>query len=186
MKTLSFPLRLLFFFNFITLKMEVFKRTPIPLISIVTIMKNNLLKKCTWLLLFCGLSITAFSQEKFTLNGYIKDGETGETLIGASVFIKELGTGTTSNEYGFYSISIPSGTYTVDFGYIGFANKTETIDLTKNIKMDVEMGEDIENLVEVVVTSEAEDKNVSDLQMSVNKLDVERLKLFEVYNYCQV
>jgi hypothetical protein len=139
-------------------------------------MKNNLLKKCTWLLLFCGLSITAFSQEKFTLNGYIKDGETGETLIGASVFIKELGTGTTSNEYGFYSISIPSGTYTVDFGYIGFANKTETIDLTKNIKMDVEMGEDIENLVEVVVTSEAEDKNVSDLQMSVNKLDVATIK----------
>jgi hypothetical protein len=139
-------------------------------------MKYKLFKKCVGLLLFCGLSITAFSQEKFTLNGYLKDGATGETLIGASVFIKELETGTTSNEYGFYSISIPAGTYNIEFGYIGFETRRETINLIQNIKFDAEMGEDIENLVEVVVTSEAEDKNVSDLQMSVNKLDAATIK----------
>ncbi|MFT6743412.1 MAG: hypothetical protein ACJAVF_004937, partial [Paraglaciecola sp.] len=139
-------------------------------------MKYKLFKKCVGLLLFCGLSITAFSQEKFTLNGYLKDGATGETLIGASVFIKELETGTTSNEYGFYSISIPAGTYNIEFGYIGFETRREIINLIQNIKFDAEMGEDIENLVEVVVTSEAEDKNVSDLQMSVNKLDAATIK----------
>jgi len=139
-------------------------------------MINNLLKKCFWLLLLCSLSTTAFSQEKFTLNGYFKDAKTGETLIGASLFIQELSTGTVSNEYGFYSISIPSGTYTIEFRYIGFSTKTETIDLTKNIKLDIEMDENSEVLVEVVVTSEAQDRNVSDIQMSVNKLDAATIK----------
>ncbi len=134
------------------------------------------MKKGFWMLLLCSLSITAFSQEKFTLNGYLKDGETGETLIGASVYLQELAKGTTSNEYGFYSISVPAGTYTVEYRYIGFAARTETINLTQNIKLDIEMGENIENLVEVVVTSEAADRNVSDLQMSVNKLDAATIK----------
>ncbi|MFK7903730.1 MAG: carboxypeptidase-like regulatory domain-containing protein, partial [Chitinophagales bacterium] len=139
-------------------------------------MINSLLKKCFWLLLLCSLSTTAFSQEKFTLNGYFKDAKTGETLIGASLFIQELSTGTVSNEYGFYSISVPAGTYTIEFRYIGFSTKTETIDLTKNIKLDIEMDENSEVLVEVVVTSEAQDRNVSDLQMSVNKLDAATIK----------
>ncbi len=139
-------------------------------------MTSNLLKKCCWLLLLCGCTISTFAQEKFTLSGYLKDSDTGETLIGASVFIQELGTGTTSNEYGFYSISIPEGTYTIDFTYIGFSTKTETISLTENIKLDIEMGENTEDLMEVVVTSKVEDRNVSDLQMSVNKLDVSTIK----------
>lgn len=139
-------------------------------------MTSNLLKKCCWLLLLCGCTISTFAQEKFTLSGYLKDSDTGETLIGASVFIQELGTGTTSNEYGFYSISIPEGTYTIDFTYIGFSTQTETISLTENIKLDIEMGENAEDLMEVVVTSKVEDRNVSDLQMSVNKLDVSTIK----------
>ncbi|MFK7932574.1 MAG: carboxypeptidase-like regulatory domain-containing protein [Saprospiraceae bacterium] len=132
------------------------------------------------MLLLCSLNSTAFSQEniqeKFTLNGYLKDGKTGETLIGASVFVQELGTGTTSNEYGFYSISIPAGTYTVEFRYVGFSPKTEPINLIQNIKLDIEMGENSANLAEVIVSSKAADRNVSDLQMSVNKLDAATIK----------
>jgi hypothetical protein len=120
--------------------------------------------------------MTLFSQEKFTINGYITDAEAGETLIGVTVFVKELGTGVTSNEYGFYSISLPSGTYNLEYSFIGLATKNEVINLTKNIKLDIEMGENVENLVEIVVKSEAQDRNVSELQMSVNKLDAATIK----------
>lgn len=134
------------------------------------------IKSLCLLLMLCGLSYTGFSQEKFTINGYIKDGETGETLIGASVFVQELNTGTVSNEYGFYSISIPKGTYNLEYGYLGFDTKTEGVNLSQNIKLDIELGINTKQLVEVVVTSEVEDRNVSDVQMSVNKMDVRTIK----------
>lgn len=129
--------------------------------------------------IFCSLlffSVAIFAQEKFTINGYVTDADAGETLIGVTVFVKELGTGATTNEYGFYSISLPAGTYNLAFSYLGLETKNEQVNLTQNIKLDVEMGENVEQLVEIVVTSEAEDRNVSELQMSVNKLDVGTIK----------
>lgn len=141
-------------------------------------MKQNNLRRLLKPLffIFCLLPLLASAQEKRTLSGYIKDGTNGETLIGASVYIKSLTSGTTSNEYGFYSISIPAGTYEVEFSYIGFESIVQVIDLTENKKLDIEMGIEANELVEVVVTSEAEDKNVSDLEMSVNKLDINTIK----------
>ena len=123
------------------------------------------------ILLILSFSFGVFAQEA-TLSGYIKDIDSGETLIGASVFIPSLSAGTTSNEYGFYSITVPSGTYQIEFSYIGFDTKTEEINLTTNLTKDVEMGEDVAQLAEIVVTSESEDKNVSGTEISVNKLDI--------------
>ena len=125
----------------------------------------------TFLLIFC-FNIQAQTSGESTLSGYIKDLDSGETLIGASVFIPSLSVGTTSNEYGFYSLTVPSGTYQVEYSYIGFDTKTEEINLISNITKDIEMGEDIAQLTEIVVTSEAEDKNVSGTEISVNKLDI--------------
>lgn len=125
---------------------------------------------------FSFFSTLVFSQEKVTVSGYIKDASNGETLIGAAVFVKELSTGTTSNEYGFYSISIPPGNYELEFSYIGFDNQTQSIELFSNVKLDVEMGEMAKDLVEVIVKSEAKDRNVSDIEMSVNRLDVATIK----------
>lgn len=121
-------------------------------------------------------SLSAQSPEKATISGYIKDASSGETLIGATVYVKELATGTTSNEYGFYSISIPPGSYELEFSYIGFGEQLQSVNLSENVKLDVELGESAEQLVEVVVTSEAKDRNVSDLEMSVNRLDVATIK----------
>ena len=67
------------------------------------------------------------NEPKLTLSGYIKDAASGETLIGASVYISSLGTGTTSNEYGFYSISIPAGSYQAEYSYLGF--QSQVIDI---------------------------------------------------------
>ena len=55
------------------------------------------------------LALSANGQQKFTINGYIKDIANGEAMIGATVYIQELNSGTATNEYGFYSITVPQG-----------------------------------------------------------------------------
>ena len=80
------------------------------------------------------------AQKNPTISGYIKDSENGETLIGATVFVKEIGKGTTSNVYGFYSISLPAGTYELEYSYLGFDTKTETITLDgENVTKTIEL-----------------------------------------------
>ena len=122
------------------------------------------------LVLFLSSNFLSAQNTKITLSGYVKEASSGETLIGATVFIKELQNGTTTNEYGFYSLSVPPGNYQVEVSYIGFETQITPINLTENKTSDFEMGESTEQLVEVVVTSEAEDVNVTNTEMSVNKI----------------
>lgn len=139
-----------------------------------TIMKI-LTKFCT-LLALLGLPFLLQAQsEKLTVSGYLMDGETGETLIGASAYVPALGIGTTSNEYGFYSISMDPGTYKIEFSYLGFETQTIEINLTANQTLTIEFGEEGIELDVVVVTSESEDKNVTNTEISVNKLNIKTI-----------
>ena len=82
-------------------------------------------------------SIFSFSQEKFTLSGTISDLNTKETLIGVNIFILETKTGITTNEYGFYSITLPKGEYTISISYVGYQVIEEKISLNSNIKKNI-------------------------------------------------
>ena len=77
--------------------------------------------------LFLGLSLLGYSQEKYTLSGTIFEAEGQETLIGANILILELKTGTISNEYGFYSITLNEGTYEVTLSSVGYTSLKQTI-----------------------------------------------------------
>ncbi|MBT8229715.1 MAG: TonB-dependent receptor, partial [Bacteroidia bacterium] len=130
-------------------------------------------------LLFFFLALLPFNitgQEKVTLNGFIKDGDNGETLIGATCFIKELGLGASSNEYGFYAISMEPGIYTVEFAYLGFASEVREIDMNESKSLDVELSELATQIEEVVISAEPEDENVTNVEMSVNKLDISTIQ----------
>jgi hypothetical protein len=122
------------------------------------------------------ITITSFAQDKVTLSGYVKDNETGEGMIAATVMVKELNAGTVTNEYGFYSLSIPPGTYTIEYSFIGFETVSEQIELTKNITKNAEIGFSQTMLDEVVVTGEKEDENITSIEMSVEKLDIAQVK----------
>jgi len=126
------------------------------------------------LLLFSFILCNA--QEQYTLSGYIKDSTNGETLIGATALVKEVGNGVSSNEYGFYSITLDPGAYTVVYEYLGFESQTLSIDLNSNVRKDLNLALESSVLDEVVVTSEAENKNVSEIEMSTNKLDIQTIK----------
>ena len=116
-----------------------------------------------------------YAQEQVTLSGYVKDASNGETLIGATVLIKENAVGTVTNTYGFYSITIPPDEYTIDFRYIGYETISKTLNLSSNQRLDIELGEISQDLEEIVILGESIDQNVSSVEMSVNKLDMKTI-----------
>ena len=129
-----------------------------------------------WLLNINGLR----AQEKFTLSGSISDEQNNETLIGVNIIVPELKTGTTTNEYGFYSITLPKGNYEIVISYLGYDNFVERIDLTDNISKNFQLNEAIQSLDEVVITENVEKLNISNAQMSVNSLTVKTIKQLPV------
>ena len=93
----------------------------------------------TFLLFVLGaLCLNVRAQTKFTLSGSIKDKKNGEQLTGANVIVRELpATGTAANEYGFYSLTLPQGKYTIIYKYISYNTDTVSVVLDKNVKMDM-------------------------------------------------
>ena len=120
-----------------------------------------------------------FSQQKFTLSGTVTDAGNNETLIGVNVFIPALGTGATTNEYGFYSITIPQGNYAVQVSYVGFQTIEETIDLSQNIKNNFRLAS-IEQQIEEVTIIDRKATNIRKAEMSVNKLSISSIKKMPV------
>jgi hypothetical protein len=121
------------------------------------------------------------AQQQYTINGYVRDAKTGEELIGATVSIKELsGKGASTNAYGFYSLTIPSGHYQVMAQYIGYQPQIQQIDLNTSIKIDFSLSEKVNDLEEVVITSQRKDENVMKTQMGLQKLDAKEIKSIPV------
>ena len=121
-----------------------------------------------------------FAQEKFTISGIIQDQNTNETLIGVTVLFPELNTGTTTNEYGFYSITLPKGSYKLQLSYIGYTDKLETILLNDNLKRNFLLNEATESLEEVIITENIEKLSIRKPQMSVNALTSATIKQIPV------
>ena len=92
-----------------------------------------------------------FSQEKVTINGTVYDNNSNETLIGVSVYFPELKTGTTTNEYGFYSITVPKGNYKIQVSYLGFKSIIENLNLTVNVTKNFKLEEETESLDEIII-----------------------------------
>ena len=122
------------------------------------------------------ITIAARSQNKVTLNGYIKDKSNGEELIGVTVYFPELKAGTTSNAYGFYSITIPAGTYEVQYSYLGYQLQSMTLELNRDTERNLEMETEATLMQEVQVVDKALDGNVSNIQMSRNNVKIEQVK----------
>jgi hypothetical protein len=131
--------------------------------------------------LFLLLEISPLSAQKekpkvSTISGKITDSQNGETLIGATIYIAEKKTGTVSDLYGNYSISLLQGQYTITISYIGYGTVKKMIPLDKDIILNIELSVKQENLKEVEITSEKDDHNVARPEMSTFKLDTKTLQ----------
>ena len=134
------------------------------------------MSKLYFLTLFLIYSYSLFGQESFILSGYITDVETNEKLIGVNVLLPALNLGTTTNEYGFYSISIPNGDQELIISYLGFKNFTEKINLLEDKILNIKLFPEVELLEEVVVKDNLELINLRSPQMSVNSLAINTIK----------
>jgi TonB dependent receptor/CarboxypepD_reg-like domain/TonB-dependent Receptor Plug Domain len=120
------------------------------------------------------LFLIAGAQQKFTLSGTIKSKSKGETLIGASV--RTGNTGTASNEYGFFSLTLPQGTYTIEFSAIGLQTTQQEIVLDKDIRLNIALEDEVKNLEGVVVNAQSKGRSISSPQMGVEKLSTKEIK----------
>jgi hypothetical protein len=135
-------------------------------------------------LFFVSNSVSA-QTTKFTVSGTIKDSSSGETLLSTTIRVKELGNiGATSNEYGFYSLTLAEGNYTLVVNYFGFVKKEIPIQLTKNLILNIDLiklEEKVKEFKEIKVTATKENKNVSGAETGMIKMDVKALEKIPVF-----
>ena len=124
---------------------------------------------CLILILFLGLN-RIYAQESYTISGEITELNTKESIIGASVLASGTRQGTATNEYGFFSLTLPKGRYTIVISALGFKGINREIDLQGNLRLDLQLEEDTELLEEVVVSDDSERLEINQPQMSVNSL----------------
>ena len=121
------------------------------------------------------LNINIYAQ-KYTISGYVKDNSTGEFLIGANVYIKELMKGASTNTYGFYSITVDKGEYNLVTSFVGYKDLEQKINLDKNTKLNISLDPNIITTSEVVISGEREDQNTQSTEVGRVEIPIEKIK----------
>ena len=135
-------------------------------------MRKHLLLFCL-LLSFSGLT----AQQKGHVSGVVKDAESGETLIGVAVYEPQLKVGVTTDEKGRYEIDLPVGDHLIQFSYVGYQTLEKKVGFEPKPKtLNIKLQPDVTKLSEVEVTSQKSDRNVSQMAMSVQSLDMITIK----------
>ena len=124
------------------------------------------------LLLFIGF--VTLRAENITISGYVKDDKTGEELLGATIYDATSGLGAVTNIYGFYSLSIPSGTVNLVFAYMGYTPSNKTFDLEESLTLNIELASKSEQLEEVEIVGSSSDRSVTSIEIGVERLDMKR------------
>ncbi|MCD4709218.1 MAG: TonB-dependent receptor [Bacteroidales bacterium] len=123
--------------------------------------------------------VSLFSLKSFgksTVSGYVRDAASGEALIGANVIIEELGTGTTTNEYGYYALSLESGSYTLLFSYMGYATLSRSVILSDEMVLNMELSELLHELEEVTISSRRNNANITQLETGSTRLSIQSIR----------
>lgn len=137
-------------------------------------------RKILLLFLVC-IPILSFSQEKFTVSGVVKDAASGETILGAPIAVTEIpGTGVLTNDYGFYSLTLPKGSYSLVVRYPGYQVITLKVVLDKNQVININLENALSELKEIEITATKENDNVTKSQMGMEKLDIQEVNKLPV------
>ncbi|MBS4013300.1 MAG: TonB-dependent receptor [Bacteroidetes bacterium] len=133
---------------------------------------------CFGLISFLFLSfaeVKSQTAQRHTISGYVYEKGSKETLIGVNVYISKIRSGTTTNNYGFYSITLPSDSIEIVFSYVGYQSIAEKVFLNRNIVLDIEL-EPVISLSEVVVESDKVDRISNTAQMSRIEVPIQNVK----------
>ena len=151
-----------------------------PLADLILLMRKLISFLIIALFLFTSFAGKANTDEndksKVTLSGYVHDQTNGELLIGVTVYCMELKTGAVTNMYGFYSLSLAPGKYTIRYSYVGYNAQEKEIRIDKNMTMDIDLSPIELLLGEVVITGKRTDENVRAPEMSLVKMDIKTIR----------
>ncbi|MES2559982.1 MAG: TonB-dependent receptor [Bacteroidota bacterium] len=129
-----------------------------------------------FLLVCIGLYAVASAQQRRVLSGFVKDGSSKELLIGATIAVPKYKTGTVSNTYGFYSITLPADTFEVIVSYVGFAPKAYRVDLQNHTELNIELAES-KSLKEVIIQADRQAIRLAEqTRMSVIEIPISQIK----------
>ena len=117
------------------------------------------------------------AQEKYGIRGFIKDSNNEEALSGVTIIAEPLMTGTSTDKNGYYELSLPEGTYNIRFSFIGYITDNKEVTINNSIKtLNISLKSDNKMLDEVVISSNRKDANVTELKMSVQTIDMVRIR----------
>ena len=142
----------------------------------VKVFLQNYMKVRYLTLIFIFSFFNSLSQDRYTISGFIQDFNSGESLIGVSIYESKSFKGTSTNQYGFYSLTLDKGEYEIVYSFIGYKTITKKITLDRNIRTNISLKTDAILTKEVIVEGERLDKNVASSNMSQVKLKVESVK----------
>jgi len=118
-----------------------------------------------------------FAQPNYTISGEIRDAKSGEAIIGATIYPAEKTTrAVTTNAYGFFSLTLPQGTYSVTAQFLGYEKSVQSISLSKNIRVNFELKESVISLNEVTINAERQNRNITSTQMGNTKINIAEVK----------
>jgi hypothetical protein len=129
------------------------------------------MKKTRIVLLLLFITVLTIGAKPFTVHGYVKDGATGEALIGANVYVKGTTTGTSTNVYGFYSLTLEEGNYTLVYTFVGYDDMETELVLNKDETLTMELPVKSNSLEEVVVRAEKKNDNITNTKVGYERLD---------------
>ena len=137
---------------------------------------KNITRAIGTLLLFALSSTALIAQKKYTLSGYVKDDSNGESMPGANVYIPETKQGAATNTYGFYSLTLPEGTYTVSISFVGFQDFKQTVELNKDTRLNINLKTKSIEAKEVEITGTRIEQNLKSTDMGRVEVSVEEMK----------
>lgn len=142
--------------------------------SVITLLRFVFFTFFSFVLLISNQTV---AQQKFTISGYVKDAATGELLIGTSVYMKEnLKYGISTNPYGFYSMTIEQGKFTLMISFIGYDEQAIPIELDKDLRINIDLKPKAILTQEVVIEGEKPTNNIDKSEMGKITMDIEQIK----------
>ncbi|MDE3213237.1 MAG: carboxypeptidase-like regulatory domain-containing protein, partial [Bacteroidota bacterium] len=137
-------------------------------------------KRSVFLLLFLVPQL-AICQRNFTLSGYVRDSLSGETLIGATVGLQGKSKGITSNQFGFYSISLPRGTYEFVCTYVGYQPRIFQVTLDRDVEYNLNLMQKVIEEKAIVISGKKRDANIKSAQMGKIDLSMNEIKAIPAF-----
>lgn len=128
------------------------------------------------ILLILFLPGPALAQGKAVVSGYVRDASSGEEMIGVNVAVRETGTGTITNPYGYYALSLEPGFYTLVYSFVGYTTETRPVRLGSDMTINVELGQSLQEIEEVIVTAEAGNANITRVETGSTQLPIQSIR----------